>query len=148
MSSALTSIRKGIGESITVTAKPPAVDKRRDSKSIWDIHDTMLEQSTDHSNCQIDKNLELDQYLKLPLVPRTENIFNYWKNVTTSFPVLSNFALRRVATLATVSHQNAFYLKLAIRNETGEIVLRVNVLICCYFWVLVQRKSGLSFISF
>ncbi|XP_032453421.1 zinc finger BED domain-containing protein 4-like isoform X1 [Nasonia vitripennis] len=108
VSATLNRIRNDV-EKVYVAKEKPIVLNKTSSDSIWDVHDAILEQSANHMAPVIEENLEVDQYLKLPLIPRSENIFIYWKNLIDSFPGLSNYALQKLAILATsVSSERLF----------------------------------------
>ncbi|OXU16701.1 hypothetical protein TSAR_013589 [Trichomalopsis sarcophagae] len=88
-------------EPVDPKPKPIAVNTVN-TNSIWDIHDSILEQSQQStlSFSASDTNIEIEG---------TENIFVYWKNIQVNFPVLSKLATCVLATLATsVSSERLF----------------------------------------
>lgn len=46
-------------------------------------------------------NLELQQYLQLNRIKRKENIFQYWKSVEKTFPILSKIALKQISIIGS-----------------------------------------------
>ena len=56
--------------------------------------------STDYGN-ESNEYIELNQYLKLPLIDRKENIFSYWKSIETGFPTISKLAFQQLSIIGT-----------------------------------------------
>lgn len=72
-----------------------------DKNSIWDFHDSLPHQALTSRTDDFSRNLELEQYLQLPRIPRKDNILTYWKSVETTFPSLSKMALKQLSVIAT-----------------------------------------------
>ena len=114
MSKSLTRIRKRIeetrlkkGEKSTPSNKELVGKKSvSSSNSIWEFYDAMIEstqsefRSTVYGN-ESNESFELNQYLKLPLIDRKENIFSYWKSIETGFPTLSKLAIEQLSIIGT-----------------------------------------------
>lgn len=73
------------------------------TSSIWDTYDKLYEEQQDQ---EISINSsgwepELQSYINLPNIPRSDNIFSFWKNQRHENQELSAIALQRLANLAT-----------------------------------------------
>ena len=75
------------------------------SNTIWDFHDAIIQSASSQSESSNtdfkNDSIELNKYLQLPLIPRTDDIFRYWKNVETTFPILSKLAFQYLPVIAT-----------------------------------------------
>lgn len=81
---AVSTALNNINSRLSRIAQEVPVDKpqtRTKKNSIWDYHDSLPDQATTSRADNFSRNLELEQYLQLPRIPRKDNIFTYWKSV-------------------------------------------------------------------
>ena len=87
----------------TLETCPAAQNELQKVDSVWDFHDMLDENqgATSGTDSGSSWNVELEQYLQLKRLSRKDNIFNYWKSVGETFPLLSKVASKQLSVLGT-----------------------------------------------